>query len=406
MHIILGHLFIILCVVVVLIYVAIPCLLLPLLQRIVAFFKRESYVDCKPFLWFLLPEKRKTILRLSLMITLFFFVVYGQQRFIWMGKDNANYTAKEYFVAGQPLNGVRQVLCKYLHPENPVLVPLTMLQKLIYNQGVKYLPENDGERGVWDDLWFYSCYINRMRKPYNTNSYKPSYEMRRLLDQMYESITIMATHPMADRQMEQEKGFFSFPWIVFYFVSNHGYYADKRFGSKKPMMQQEKYVQQKKQLYQWMFELREKWIAAGQYETIKQEKPKMEIVRQVLTILLGGDILYASIYTGDFNCGNPIIPDYLEARREFTDSNSPNYVWQSLYDQQREQAELYYGIGIDIYAASFHKYILEHYCDLEVPGEERYYGDIDKSFSKKQRIPTIKRVFHEERTLIEEGINE
>ncbi len=406
MHIILGHLFIILCVVLILFYMMIPCLLLPLLQRIVAFFKREGYADCKQFFWFLQPDNHRTILRITLLITLFFFIVYGQQRFVWMGKDNANYTAKEYFVAGQPLNGVRQILCKYIHPENPIVVPLTLLQRLIYNQGVKYLPENDGERGVWDDLWFYSSYINRMYKPYNTNSYKPSYRMRRLLDQMYESITIMATQPMADSQMELEKGFYSFPWVVFYFVSNHGYYADKRFGSKKPMMQQPKYVQQKKQIYQWIVELREKWIAAGQYEKIKDEMPKIEIVRQVLMMLLGGDILYSSIFTGDFQCDNPIIPEYLEARREFTDPESPSFVWQRLYNQQKEQAELYYSLGIDIYDASFHKYILEHYCGMEVAGEERYYGKKDKVFSQKRRMPRIKSIFNEELKIIEEGINE
>lgn len=185
------------------IYVLIPCLFIPVIQRCIAFFKKDKRTEewLWPYLWFLLPEKRKAAGIVVAMITLFFASVYIHQRIIWTGEDNANLNAKEYFVAGQPLNGIRQILCKYIHPENPTLLPLNLLQQLIYNQGVRYLPEDDGERGVWDDLWFYRYYIDGMKKPYGTNSYKPSHDMRRLLDRMYQSITIIATQPMADRQM-------------------------------------------------------------------------------------------------------------------------------------------------------------------------------------------------------------
>ncbi len=406
MHVLVGYLFVLLSIFLFLAYLVVPCLLLPLLQRIVAFFKQKGYADCWSFLWFLRPQKRKATIGVALMVALFIFSIYGYQRFIWMGKDNANYIAKEYFVAGQPLCGVRWVLCTYLNPENPFVVPLNALQQLIYNQGVKYLPENDGERGVWDDLWFFYPYTRRMHRPYGTNSYKPSYGMRRLLDHMYDAITIMATHPIDDQQMEREKALINFPELVFYFHVHKGFYEDKRFGSAKPLLQRKERVKQIRELYHWIVELRSKWIAAGLYDKIKREQPDVEALRQMLAINLSGDLLYASIFTGGFTCQHPLIPDYLKARREFADPKAANYVWDRLHRRQSSLAEDFYVMTIDSYDASFHRYVLENYCGLEVSGEERYYGKIDKKFSEKQRIPTIKRVFREELKLIEEEIDE
>lgn len=406
MHFLYGIWFLVLCTVVMAGYLIIPCLLLPVIQRIVALFNgSSSETKNLPFFWFAYRERRKLVLRTVLMIALFFFSIYGQQRLTWMGEDNANYTAKEYFVAGQPLSGVRWVLCEFINPENPVLVPLNSLQRMIYNRGVQYLPEQDGERGVWDDLWFYYPYIRRMHKPYGTNDFEPSYGMRHLLDQMYASLTIMSTQPFADKQMEQEQAYLHLPRIVLYILWNNGHYADKSFGSRKPLSQQREYVQQIENLYQWIVEIRQKWIAAGLYHDIKIDHPKLEVTRQMLAIHLCGDLIYADIFTGDFSCDHPLIPEYLSARREFTDASAANYVWGQLHRQQPQTAEDLYSMTIDSYSVSFNKYILEQYCDYEVLGVERYYEKRDKKFSEKQRIPTLKRIFHQEIELIEEGNN-
>lgn len=404
MHFLFGLWFLLLCCVVTALYLLVPCLMLPLVQQVVAVFKPKQKSPDWPlsFLWLFQRRHRKSLYRVAACVVLFYVGIYTHQRLVWMGDDNANLVAKEYFVAGQPLAGVRQVLCEFFNPENPVLVPLNCLQEMIYQRGIRYLPEGDGERGVWDDLWFYILYSKRMQKPYGTYSLQPSYGMRKLLDRMYASIQLVATHPMADKQMEREKGFSSFAWMVFYFAMNKGYYADSRYGSRKPLLKQEKYVSQVGSLYQWSKELREKWRAEGMYSKIKRSYPKLEVVRQTTTIHLCGDLLYAAIFTNTFCCDHPLIPEYLAARRDFTDPHSSDYVWKRLYNRQSKQAEHYYSIAIDSYAASFNKYILENYCALEVPGKEKFYGKIDKEFSSKQRIPTIKSVFHEELDLLEE----
>jgi len=387
-------------------YFFIICLFLPIIQRVVAFFKQKGYADCWPMLWVFLPEKRQVLLRLVLMIALFFTIVYIPQRFIWMGSDNANYKAKEYFVAGQPLSGVKQFLCEYLNPENPVLISINGLQRLIYNSGKQYLPAGDGEIGVWEDLWFYYPYIRRMQKPYGTNDFEPSYGMRNLLDRIYTSLETMATKPLADQQMAQEKALLNFPRIALYFFLNQSYYVDKYFGGRSKLLQRQSQVQKDAQLYAWIRDLRHRWEQADLYTTVIEEQPKVEITRQMLEIGLGDALIYASIFSGEFSCENPLIPEYLEARRVFVDPKAPGYVWGDFHVQDHQQAEDLYGMAIDGYATSFTKYILEHYCEYQVPGDERYYGKTDKRFAKKQRILTLKSLFHIELKLIEEGTNE
>lgn len=406
MHFLYGLWFLFLCALLTCAYLLVPCLLLPLFQRIVAFFKQKGYADCWPFLWFLLPEKRKTLITIMLLSPLFYYGGYIHERLTWMERDNANLVAKEYFVSGQPVYGLRLFLSNYIHPEHLLLAPFNRLQRMVYSKGTEYLPKDDGEIGVWEDIWFHYPYIKRMHRTYGADVFHPSPNMRHLLDRIYASIKIMATRPFADRKMERIYALRNLTRAAFYYSLNKGFYADKKVGSRRPLLQLDTQIRKTEQLYRWMVELREKWIAAGLYDEIKRDTPKIEVIRQLLLIHFGGDLLYASIYKGDFSCLHPLVPDYLAARQDFTDSKSPDYVWGRLHARQKQQAELLYGMAIDTESVSFNKYILERYCRLKVPGEERYYGKIDKAFSRKMLIPGLKRYFHEEIKLIKGEINE
>lgn len=79
-------------------------------------------------------------------------LLYAGQREKWMGPENAHLEAKEYWVAGQVLYGTRLMLSRFFYPDYPLLYPLNQLQRAIYNRGVRYLPDNDGEIGVWMNI--------------------------------------------------------------------------------------------------------------------------------------------------------------------------------------------------------------------------------------------------------------
>ena len=155
-----------------------------------------------------------------------------------------------------------------------------------------------------------------------------------------------------------------------------------------------------------MTELRQRWIDAGIYHDIKTNTPKVELTRQLVMIHFSSDLLYAALYRGEFSCRHPLIPVYIEARRDFTDPTGADYVWGRLHAREPQQAKLLYGMAIDAYSVSFFKYALGEYCSLDVPGEERFYRSRDKAFSKKLLVPGLKSIFHKEIKLIEEGIDE
>jgi len=407
LHIFAGLFYLLLSMLLVCGYLLIPCLLLPILQRLVVLVKRDERTDDYPWpmLWFLTPAKRGTFVAVLGMIVLFMGGIYGYQRLTWMGSDNAHYQAKEYYVAGQPLAALRQGVCEVLNPDHLLLVPMNALQRLIYGQGTAYLPKNDGEIGVWEDMWFHYPYVKRMHNPYGTSHRRASLPMRQLLDDIYASVEIMATHPFADKEMERVHALRNMPRAVLYYSLNNGYYADEKIGSYWPLLHDAEFVRKKKNLNRWMVELRQRWIDAGLYRQIKAATPKIELTRQLLVIHFSSDLLTASLYPKEFTCQHPLIAEFLEARRDFTDPKADDYVWGRLHKQQPKQAEMLYSMAIDAESVSFTKYMLNHYCALEVSGEERFYGRPNPAFAKALLVSTLKSGFHTEIELLEEGFN-
>jgi hypothetical protein len=242
-----------------------------------------------------------------------------------------------------------------------------------------------------------------MAVPYGTSDTKPSYRMRKLLDSIWFSMEQMSTKPFADKQMEQEHYFQDFPRMAFYYFINMGFYHDRLIGSSSDLLQNPRYIHRLEQLYPWLAELRIRWEENKLLEKVKKNRPKIEALRQSVTIGVLGDLIEASIYPGNFSCDNSYIPLYLDARREFIDPKSINHVWERLHSVQKQQAELIYNVAIDSVHSSFLKYILEHCCEIEAPGEEAFFDKRDKEYYRNTREATVRYVFRNEIKIIEDG---
>jgi hypothetical protein len=112
---------------------------------------------------------RKVCLFLVAVTISFCLLGYKRNRAEWMNEDNAHYNAKEYFVVGQVVFGMRFLLTTFLHPDNPVLWPLNRLQEWIFQVGSRRLPEGDREIGSWKDKWFVNPYSRRYLDPCGTS---------------------------------------------------------------------------------------------------------------------------------------------------------------------------------------------------------------------------------------------
>lgn len=406
-HFFIGLFFLLLSILLVCGYLLVASLLLPIAQRFIAFFKQKGYAECWPMLWLFLSGKRHILFSMVILVTVFFTIAYVPQRFVWMGSGNANFKAKEYYVAGLPLAGTRLILARFIHPDNPLMQPLTTLQWLIYNQGIKQLPENDGEIGIWADLWFNYPYILRMYQPYGTSDTEPSFNMRKLLDRIWFSMEAMSTRPFADKKMERRHYLLNFPRSAFYYALNDGYYNDRLIGAAYYLHQDSKFVEREHRLYEWTARLRQRWITVGMYEEIKKKYPKIEAERQLVAMKTLEVILRAPIYTGQYSCDLPYIPLYVEARREFVDKSAPNHVMKVLRRRQKSQAETLYSTGISgSVAASFHKYILKKYCGVEVLGNRQPLGLTHPVAIEREIKDEVTHLFRRELKLLEEGYHE
>ena len=291
---------------------------------------------------------------------------YTGQRIIWMGDENSNLKAKEYFVAGQTLNSYKAILTTLLHPELPIITPFTKMQWLIYEKGVALLPENEGEAGVWQNMWFHHHFGKKDRSYFGVKDYEPSPKMIRVLDQYWFCLESMATKPFADKEME-EKYLEGFAGLAFSYTLAEGFYSGIRVGSVQRMANLSEHVKRSKFLVQWLNELRTKWNV---YPTVAQtvgKNPKLQVLAQLTLLGELQDIIKGAIHNREFSCDLSSIQQYIQVRKEFyaPDNGKPAY---KRIMNPRERKAVYY-IAIDAVGPKDTKYLIEHYCGFEVVGK-------------------------------------
>ncbi|ORJ52427.1 hypothetical protein, partial [Geothermobacter hydrogeniphilus] len=346
------------------------------------------------------PDRRKKALCFVLIV---FFVYhlgfYIQQRQQWMGEDNAHLDAKEYFVAGQVLYGFRALLTRFIHPDIVVLWPLNALQEKIFEDGTKLLPKQDGERYVWQQLWFLYPYTRTLRETWDGDRRKYSPNMVKLLDRCWDSLQGMATRPFADAQMEHEQYYRNFPALAFYYNLNRSQYLENANGSARTMAQMPKHIERQQRLIAWLEELRNKWQSDPAMTRVLKKHPLIAVARQEALLSSLYNSLRAVILKKQFRCDHPYVQLYVKTRAEFVGSREHPSPLMRL--RNAKQRALHYDSQINWVGARFYKRMLPKYCGIEVAGEESN-TEFDKFIGWDAKV---KRIFKTEFQLIEEAVH-
>jgi len=337
--------------------------------------------------------------------------VYINQRITWMGEDNANLEAKEYWVAGQVLNGFRQALTTVIHPDLFVMLPANALQWAIYYQGSKQLPANDGEIGVWQNVWFHSHYSKKGRRQLGLNSGESSDKMRRLLDQWWFCLETMATKNFADRQMEEEHYLRDYPSLAFSYERCKGFYSHKKIGSAQRLAMIPEHVERARQLSTWLWELPSKWQASPKAREFNAAHPKVVALLQADLLLELKSLIQGEIHERKFGCDNESVQRYVAARNEFVEPANGLPAYKRM--KEKDQGGRLYNIVIDGPGARSTKYVINHYCRIEVAGKEdnnkREYVEIGKLHNRTADEHANFRAtlnYKEEVEILEEQFNE
>lgn len=303
------------------------------------------------------------------------FFTYINQRMEWMGDDNAHFDAKEYWVAGQVVLGYRSILDIFFLPDSVVIAPFICLQKRIYNQGIKHLPENDGEIGVWTHGWFVYPISKTLGCPKGTKSSEYSPKMIELLETAWTAMEQQASFPFADRQMEVQHYYRNFPGQVFYYNRRKGHYAGEITGSAEFYIRDDKMIARSKKIVLWLNDLEKKWKTSPETKSFLEAHPKIEAIKQVVCLMELYAIISNEILNGKFSCENGFVRQYLEARRAFAGGGKSTPPYQRITDI--EQSKHLYNIAINTVVNRFMRYALQKYCGLKAAGEEdmsRYEG--------------------------------
>lgn len=333
--------------------------------------------DSLPF-WTAVDRKR--ILSAIVIAVIASMTAYVNQRATWMGEDNANLKAKEYWVSGQVLNGFRQALTTVIHPDLFVMLPANGLQWAIYYQGSKKLPENDGEIGVWQNVWFHSHYSKKGRRQLGLNSGESSDKMRQLLNQWWFCLETMATKPFADKQIKEEHYLRDYPALAFSYERCKGFYSFKKIGSAQRLAMMPEHVARSRQLSTWLWELPGKWQASPKAREFNAANPKVVALLQTDLLLELISLIQGEIHERKFGCDNESIHRYVAARKEFVEPADGLPANKRM--KEKVQGERLHEIVIEDPGARSTKYVITHYCGIDVAGKEdnnkREYVEIGK----------------------------
>lgn len=189
----------------------------------------QDWLRTKISVW----SKSKVLFAILLIILVFNISIYAKQRAQWMGDNNGNLVAKEYWVAGQVVYAYRNMYCHLNHPDDWLIQPFTWLQEWIYSKGSRYIQENDGEIGVWTNMWFVYPYAKKLYITTDSHATKPSPRMIALVERTWFSLEKQATGKWADNQMKEQYYLRGFPGLAFYYTAEQGFLTGKFVGSDK-----------------------------------------------------------------------------------------------------------------------------------------------------------------------------
>ena len=343
----------------------------------------------------------KMILYVLLLVMTFNISIYLKQRVEWMGDDNGNLAAKEYWVAGQVVYAYRNIYCLLKHPDDLFIKPLTWLQEWVYRQGSQQLPENDGEIGVWANTWFVYPFSRKLYITYDSHGYKPSPRMMALMERTWFSLEKQATGEWADSQMKEEQYYRGYPGQAFYYTAKQGFLTGKKVGSRILLAKDSQLLARDQKLVAWLGELQDKWKTSLQAETFINQNPIIRAFLQLSSVDGLSNLIYGSIFSRQFSCESKEVQEYVAFRAEFVGDGSVLFNMR-----ERKQAKRLYNIAVNTMIGRFQSYTLDRFCGIQVAGEEDM-----KKFTGWSR-PTVEHreyklegVFNEAVNILEETHN-
>lgn len=321
------------------------------------------------------PKKSKIkIFNLKFIISVFLISatlnmsIWGHQRVSWLSEESVHYKAKEYWVAGQVIYIHRIIFGSILNPENILLLPYTYLQKAVYNQGVKYLPKEDGELYVWKNSWFLYPYYKRHLRPLGVGDTTFEPKMVELLDECWFTMQGLMDSEINDVKMKK-RYLLSFPFLTLYYSSYQGHYTGKFLHSGRRTRTSQLYSMRNIKMLDWLDTLYDRWEESDYLKLIWRKYPFVTSCRQYLVLELLQRISLWLPTEGSFSCDHPIM-ERMQREYQIVMSGDPesNAILNLKQTNKKEAISTYQQV-VYTAAGTSGKYLISDICKKIMPPE-------------------------------------
>jgi hypothetical protein len=282
------------------------------------------------------------------------------------------------------------------HPDNIILWPYKCLQSVIFNIGVKYLPDKDGERYVWENNWFLYFYTRNLLRPYGVGNEKIEPEMIKLLDRCWAVMEGMSTSFIQDPLMRREY-YLSFPSLAGYYDLYQGHYTGKFMNSAYVLRKTPLLIDRKYKTLEWLDGIYSYWDNTGLIREIKSKYPYVAALRQGIVLDILTELVLTLSLNKEFSCDHPMIKrlhmEYIDAMSE-----NPERNYFLLYSMKNnKQAKLLYQNSVYGVNGGIANYFIYHHCGMVMPKET--YNIIkadDTVYCEMLKKDLVENIFSEE----------
>lgn len=352
---------------------------------------------------------RKTLLLFFAIIAVLSITLYIYERQQWINSKALHVEAKEYFVTGQVLSTYRKIVTEVIKPDNLILAPLNGLQHLIYNSGAPLLPKEDAEDALWYQIWFLYSYTQRDYIPYSDNPsyWDKQYPQHRWLESLWPYLEQLATHTIADPNMQVEY-LKNYPGLAFYYAMNQSFYfvkADNKMYSDEYnplyyLITHQQHINRNRLMQSSMQRYHEMYDRQDMHNRFGKKHPKIEVLSIGAQLTYDEVLIRHSIINEQFRCDLPYLLDWVAYKNMFTGEKRDGV----LYQLNKRELKHMHTAFVDSPQEYYHKYIAQEICHHRVyaimANEWQRYGGTKEGWSEEIEYRTVRSWYEKELNLI------
>jgi hypothetical protein len=283
--------------------------------------------------------------------------------------------AKACYAVGSVANGYSKMIALAGSPDEYWIYPFYQsfewMKKILYAVGTPHIPSDDAEIALWRYEWFHYPYVIKFHEQLGLGNKRESRESapvhKAALDDLWNIIETLNTHPFADKNREREA------WMD---MSTMIEYSNLHAKYNLPYEQwpdvslalnmTPKYIHRNDQMDQWLTRLGQRYQQSDMKPMI-QKAPQVEAIRQSALLLVFEEQMRMKILARTFSCKSDLVRRYTTLRNRYFSGKNPVFLDMRSHGMGKRVNEMI-DASQDNISAEFTRQMLGEFCAEKVEG--------------------------------------